>query len=105
MWRKRNPVVKLELNALQLNRQRIIFERCLTDDEIDKVLHELNQEGNVRVNQEGNIDFNQEGNVEDILLICKSVCTNGPLNESMQFINRTRMTEGMHRACVCVICD
>ena len=76
MWRKRNPAAVSELNALQLNRQRRIFEKCLKDDGIDKVLHELNQEEDVRVNQKGNVYVNQEGNVEGIPLTFKSVCRN-----------------------------
>ena len=75
------------------------------DDEIDEVLHNVNQEENVRVNQEGNVDVNQEINVEDIPLICKSMCRNGLLNKSIQFINRTGTTEIIHQACVCVMCD
>ena len=105
MWRKRNPAVKSEINALELNTQRRIFEKCLTDDEIDIVVHELSQGENLKANQEGSVDINQEGNVEDITLICKSVCINCPLNKSIQFINMTMATKGIHQVCVCLICD
>ena len=37
--------------------------------------------------------------------MCEAISRSGPLHQSLNFINRTNVKDGKHKACVCVICD
>ena len=43
--------------------------------------------------------------ITDIPSLCSSINRSGPLNQSLNLINRTNVAASKHKACVCVICD
>ena len=101
LFGKKNKKIISNMTAIQLNRYRRRVQDELTECQKKLITKQLDKELDEEQNDEEQNNFNNPR----IPQLCQSIDRHGPLNLSLELINRTNTMGKNHKACVCVVCD